>query len=153
MTDLSSRPVVVGCDGSAGSVAAVRFGVDEAKLRGGRVRLVVAYDPTVIVDGYAYVGNDLVADYMERAKSAAESVRDKVVAELDEPVDLELVVDRGRPAQVLIDHAQDAHMLVVGARGLGTWGRLLMGSVSTEVVHHANVPVVVIPGDHQATRR
>jgi hypothetical protein len=42
-------------------------------------------------------------------------------------------------------------MLVVGARGLGTWIRLLMGSVSTEVVHDANVPVVVIPGDHQAT--
>jgi len=153
MNEASNTPViVVGCDGSEGSAAAVRFGAAEAKLRDGNLRIVAAYEPTVVVDGYAYVGNDLADEYIEHVKTAAEAVRDKVLAELDEPVDVELLVDRGRPAQVLIDHARDAQMLVVGARGLGTWGRLLVGSVSTEVVHHADVPVVVIPGGHQAHR-
>jgi nucleotide-binding universal stress UspA family protein len=152
MNEVSSRPViVVGCDGSEGSAAAVRFGATEAQLRGGVLRIVVAYDPTLIVYGYGYVGNDMADQYMKDARSAAEDVRDKVMAELNDPVDVEMVVERGRPAQVLIDHSSDAHMLVVGARGLGTWGRLLMGSVSTEVVHHADVPVVVIPGGRKAS--
>lgn len=153
MNGKSNGPViVVGCDGSEGSAAALRFGAAEAKLRDGRLRMVVAYDRTVVlVDGYAHAGDELTARYKEQAKSAAEAVRDKVTAELDEPVDVELVVDRGRPAQVLIDHARDAQMLVVGARGLGTWGRLLLGSVSTEVVHHADVPVVVIPARHKTS--
>ncbi|MEV0492588.1 universal stress protein [Streptomyces atratus] len=33
--------------------------------------------------------------------------------------------------------------LVVGTRGSGVWGRLALGSTSTEVVHHAHLPVVV----------
>jgi nucleotide-binding universal stress UspA family protein len=110
------------------------------------LRIVVAYDPTLVVYGYGYVGDDVADRYMQDAEPAAERVRDRALAELNDAVDVEMVVDRGRPAQVLIDHASDAQMLVVGARGLGTWGRLLMGSVSTEVVHHADVPVVVIPG-------
>jgi nucleotide-binding universal stress UspA family protein len=58
----------------------------------------------------------------------------------------ELVVRAGRPAQVLLDASKDAALLVVGARGSGVWGRLVLGSTSTEVVHHSPIPVVVVPG-------
>jgi nucleotide-binding universal stress UspA family protein len=54
----------------------------------------------------------------------------------------------GLPAEALLEAAADADMLVVGSRGAGGFKRLLMGSVSTQVTHHAPCPVVVIPDEN-----
>ena len=53
----------------------------------------------------------------------------------------------GLPAEELLAAAEGADLLVVGARGAGEYKRLLLGSVSTHVIHHAHCPVVVIPAD------
>ena len=53
-------------------------------------------------------------------------------------------VGTGDVAEELVRASQDADMLVVGSRGGGGFARLLMGSVSSQVVHHASCPVVVI---------
>ena len=53
----------------------------------------------------------------------------------------------GDPAEELINASRDADMVVVGSRGSGGFARLLMGSVSSKVTHHAACPVVVIRGD------
>jgi nucleotide-binding universal stress UspA family protein len=45
----------------------------------------------------------------------------------------------------LVDASQDADLVVVGIRGGGGFARLLMGSVSSEVVQHSACPVVVVP--------
>lgn len=50
-----------------------------------------------------------------------------------------------QPAHELLSAAKDADMIVVGSRGTGGFTRLLMGSVSTQVSHHAHGPVVIIP--------
>ncbi|MGH3246285.1 MAG: universal stress protein [Trebonia sp.] len=49
-------------------------------------------------------------------------------------------------AGTLLAAARDADLLVVGARGGGGFARLLMGSVSSQLTHHAECPVVVIRG-------
>jgi nucleotide-binding universal stress UspA family protein len=54
-------------------------------------------------------------------------------------------------AEELVNASRDADMLVVGSRGGGGFARLLMGSVSSQVVHHASCPVVVIPGPRQVS--
>ena len=53
----------------------------------------------------------------------------------------------GGPACRLLAAARDADMIVVGSRGAGGFARLLMGSVSTQVSHHARCPVVIVPAE------
>ena len=53
----------------------------------------------------------------------------------------------GGPAARLLAAARDADMIVVGSRGAGGFARLLMGSVSTQVSHHARCPVVIVPAE------
>jgi nucleotide-binding universal stress UspA family protein len=58
-------------------------------------------------------------------------------------------VRRGPPAQVLLEAAEDADMVVVGSRGLGGFAGLLLGSVARRVTHLAPCPVVVVPSEKQ----
>ena len=67
----------------------------------------------------------------------------------DAPAEITVSVIRGDPAEELIKASRDADLLVVGSRGNGVFARLLIGSVSSKVTHHAAVPVVVVP-DAQA---
>lgn len=53
---------------------------------------------------------------------------------------------QGPPAQVIVDEAESwgADLIVMGSRGLGIWNRLLLGSVSNTVVHHAKCSVEIV---------
>ncbi|MFI5045199.1 MAG: universal stress protein [Acidimicrobiales bacterium] len=53
-------------------------------------------------------------------------------------------------ARVQPEAGTDADLLVVGSRGLGGFSRLLIGSVSSQVAHHAPCPIVVVPTRSQA---
>jgi len=55
-------------------------------------------------------------------------------------------VSEGDPAEELIKASRDADLLVVGSRGSGGFAKLLVGSVSSQVTHHAACPVVIVPG-------
>ncbi|HEY0951154.1 universal stress protein [Nocardioides sp.] len=59
-------------------------------------------------------------------------------------LDIHHVVRLGDPRQVLLEATTDAHLLVVGTRGLGPVRHLLLGSVSSALVKHATCPVVVV---------
>ena len=54
------------------------------------------------------------------------------------------VADEHEPAPFLVERSRDAELLVVGSRGRGSVGSMLLGSVSTLCVHHAGCPVVVV---------
>lgn len=52
------------------------------------------------------------------------------------------------PTLIAIANQVHADLIVTGSRGLGGFGELLLGSVSHQLVLHAQVPVVVIPAEH-----
>ncbi len=58
----------------------------------------------------------------------------------------------GRTIDEILDLSEElgVGLLIVGSRGLGGAKRILLGSVSEGIVHHARRPVLVIPGGHVA---
>jgi nucleotide-binding universal stress UspA family protein len=71
---------------------------------------------------------------------------DKAVSEFSgAPPEVTVTVAMGEPTEELVAASRDADMLVVGSRGSGGFAKLRLGSVSSQVVHHASCPVVVIP--------
>lgn len=83
-------------------------------------------------------------DYdQEDAKGVAEAVLKGMRSEFsDVVITAEAVLDL--PARGLIEASRDAELVVVGARGLGGFAGLMLGSVSQQVVGHAACPVVVV---------
>jgi nucleotide-binding universal stress UspA family protein len=88
-------------------------------------------------------------DYAETAAKAVDEAIRRAV-DLDSEAVVHPVVAEGHPAQVLIEAAADADLLVVGSRGYGGFASALLGSVSQHCTHHAPCPVVVIRGVNPA---
>jgi nucleotide-binding universal stress UspA family protein len=87
----------------------------------------------------------------DEVRKAVQRFVDEVASEIGSTVpEVTVSVARGNPAEELLKASGDADMLIVGSRGNGGFGRLLLGSVSSQVTHHAQCPVVVIPGTHEA---
>jgi nucleotide-binding universal stress UspA family protein len=140
--------VVVGVDGSEPAQAALEFAAGEAALRNAQLRIVSAWEipPTVYAGGFAPGIDQSTLDGF--AEGAEKIVQDaiSVVRELQPSVECEGRATQGQPAEVLLEAAQDAELVVVGNRGRGGFASLLLGSVSQQVVHYASCPVTVVRG-------
>jgi nucleotide-binding universal stress UspA family protein len=137
--------IVVGVDGSDGARDALRFALEEARLRGARVHVVAAWQVPVAAYGGALVSPDsaLVDQLAAEARSAVERAL-AGAGDLAADADVDIVVREGAPAQVLLEESDDADLLVLGSRGLGGFRSLLLGSVSQHCAHHAPCPVVIV---------
>jgi nucleotide-binding universal stress UspA family protein len=139
--------IIVGIDGSAHSRRALEWAVGEAAIRRAPLTVLAVQQA---VAGYwggavAYPGDDALA---EQALKAAQQETDGVLEQLgaeSRPPQVAVRAVTGIPAEALLNAAADADMIVVGSRGAGGFRKLLMGSVSSQVTHHAHCPVVVIP--------
>ena len=138
--------IVVGIDGSESAARALRFAAQEARLRGRGLRVVGAWH----VPATVYAGGPMApsgighAEFEYSMRIAAErQVAEGLAAFPD--VNRELVIAKGDAAEVLLEQAADADMLVLGSRGLGGLRGLLLGSVGHECARQATCPVVIVP--------
>jgi nucleotide-binding universal stress UspA family protein len=142
--------IVVGVDGSEHSLEALRFALAEARLRSATVVAVhVPHLPVApVVGAPAFVIGDLPDLVQAVEESAPKIVADALAKLADEAegLEVETVVARGGVAHELVRAAAGADLLVVGSRGRGGFGGLLLGSVSQQCAHHAPCPVVIVPG-------
>jgi nucleotide-binding universal stress UspA family protein len=133
---------LVGYDGSDAARRAFRFAVDMARSNGGRVRVVSVLQVTE-------AGADACALMM--ADSGAERLRElldeltAIVPDAATLIDVELT--HGSPGDVLLSQIAQHHVdhLVIGHTARGTLARWLLGSVSTNVLARAPVPVTIVP--------
>ena len=139
--------IVVGVDGSPPSLRALRYALDEAALRGSKVRALHAWSiPYAPVATAPFV---VVADMPELEQSVrahAERVLDEALQQVEVPegVEVEQEVAQGDATHALIRSAEGAELLVVGSRGTGGFADLRLGSVSTQCAQHAKCPVVIV---------
>ena len=142
----TTATVVVGVDGSESAQEALRFAVGEARLRGAGLRVVNAWYPAkTAITGFASDRDPTV--FVDNARAALETALDAIGDHAD--VAIEAVVCVGRPAQVLVEEARGADLLVVGARGHGGFAGLRPGSVGHRCSRHSSCPTVIV---HQPNR-
>jgi nucleotide-binding universal stress UspA family protein len=86
---------------------------------------------------------------LDRMRQAAEEMTVKVTSQLGEarPASVTVRAISGFPSKELIDASREADLLVVGSRGAGGFARLMVGSTSDQVMHHAHCPVVVVQSE------
>jgi len=139
---MSTGRIVVGVDGSPSSRDALVWAHRQAELTGAELVVVTAWSypaasyPTLT--GYVPmpVGLDLEAE----SRTALETVVKEAIGD----VPVTLVVAEGHPANVVVDVARGASLVVVGSRGHGGFVGAMLGSVSQLIVTHAPCPVVVV---------
>jgi nucleotide-binding universal stress UspA family protein len=153
---MAAKPVVAGTDGSEESLRAVDWAAREAAFRGLPLRIVsaaallprMAERQREAVSGLDTVSDTLRKDRARALAAAEERVR---AAAPDLLVDVDELI--GAPGPALAEAGSGAAMLVVGARGIGAFTAMVLGSVSQYVAAHAACPVVVVREETAAAHR
>lgn len=140
---LIQQRVVVGVDGSAGSVAALGWAARYAQQAGATVRAVLAWHYPGAAGGPPVEVSPLRP---ENERQMRDRLNEAVTQVYPGPAsdNVEAKVSYGHPAEVLIDESRDADLLVVGHRGHGGFPRMHLGSVSIHCVTAAECPVTVV---------
>lgn len=139
--------IVVGIDGSHNASHALEWAMTEAALRKAPLTVVTVNQVTASY----WTGNPVTVPADEerivKVRKLAEDAVAATAAKLGtaQPASVTITAVHGFPAKSLLDASEGSDLLVVGTRGGGGFGSLVLGSVSSQVVHHAKCPVVVVP--------
>lgn len=138
MTTPSAR-IVVGVDGSAASVEALRWAVTQAELTSATVEAIASWESP---DQHGIASYAAEIDWVDITRRTLEIAIKE--AGLGDRHDVQASVRQGPPAHVLVEASRQAQLLVVGTRGHGGFAGLLLGSTSAYVIAHAACPVLVV---------
>lgn len=140
--------IITGIDGSRPSQRALEWAVQEAAARQVPLAVVTVYQAVAGTWGSvaAYPEDPVL---LEQARKAAQAQVDEALDQSggSPPAPVTVRVATGIPADELLSAAANAGMIVVGSRGTGGFARLPLGSVATQLAHHAHCPVVIIPAE------
>jgi nucleotide-binding universal stress UspA family protein len=143
--------IVVGVDGSAASLEALRWAAEEARLRGARVVALHSWtfvpaapigDPGMI----AIPAGDLAGQLQAESEAAGAELASSIAEALGpEPgVQVEARLTEADATEALVTESESADLVVVGSHGRSGFRAAILGSVSRHVVDHAHCPVVVV---------
>lgn len=149
---MSTKPVIVGVDGSPESMRATEWAAREASTHGALLRIVAvpALPPRMSPNPDT---RRAVATMIEHAMARALAAAASRAAESEPGLPIETQLLPGPAAGALVDCAPQALMLVVGSRGAGGFSAMILGSVSRHVATHAACPVVVAREETMAAYR
>lgn len=138
--------ILVPLDGSECALRALAFAVQYARASPGSSLhlLAVHYEPWCYGETAVYVGKDHLEKLAAEHDASVLDQAEQALAGAGVPYSRESA--EGEPAALIAQRAQErgCDLIVMGTRGLGRIGTLLMGSVATKVVHLAAVPVTLV---------
>jgi nucleotide-binding universal stress UspA family protein len=132
--------VVVGVDGSEPARRALHWAAEEAQRRDADLEVVHAWHPQLQPLGLVRPGVDRTS-----SEDYGKAVLDAAIRALgSRSLVVNPILIEGPSARGLVEVSAGAALLVVGSRGRGGFAGLLLGSVSSQVLHHARCPLVVV---------
>jgi nucleotide-binding universal stress UspA family protein len=139
--------IVVGVDGSPNSERALDWAMRQAAAVHAPLTVVAVHEVAKSYWGNIPVVGSADMTLLENLRHAAEEMTQKAASRLGDAGTASVTVHavNGFVVEELLDASQDADLVVLGARGGSGFARLLMGSVSSEVVQHSACPVVIVP--------
>jgi nucleotide-binding universal stress UspA family protein len=143
--------IIVGIDGSTHSERALEWAVREAAIRQAPLRVITVFRRAISHWGAGPITDPQDTTVAMQARQAAQDATDKVLENAGDarPTSVTVQAFGGLPAEELVNASNDADLIVVGARGAGGFARLHLGSVGSQVVHHAHCPIVIIPAEER----
>jgi nucleotide-binding universal stress UspA family protein len=141
------KPILLATDGSPTAHEAAEAAMKLASDSGRPLLVVTVFDVSSSTIGYGVV--PALPDWTDVLKEHAAAVLDDVrEAATARGLDVETALLWGFPADEICRLAEErnAELIVIGSHGWGAMRRLLFGSVSDSVLHHAPCPVLVVRG-------
>jgi len=139
------KRIVVAYDGSDHAMKALITAIELAKAFNSKLDVVEVVDTAALLGmGFAPIPSEVIAQIYNKAQNDVEQAKKK--AQEAGVKDVTSQVLEGDPATSLIEYASrnGADLIVMGSRGLSTFKRLVLGSVSSKVVQESRVPVLVV---------
>ena len=136
--------ILVAVDGSEHAAEALRTAAQLAQEEHARLTVMTAVPPASSLAQLSAAGVALT-EVSHLMGDAGALIRKQVDA-LPDDISVQSVVLAGHPGHVILDRLRDSthDLLVMGTRGLGRVGGALLGSVSQQVLHDAEIPVLVV---------
>lgn len=148
MSEQSTKEIVVAVDGSDASNQAVKWAANAALKRKQPLKLVTAYTMPQFMYADGMVPPQELYNELEGEANDKLDNAQKIVTDFSPEVEVSRLLKESAPIDLLLELGDSAEMIVMGSRGLGGLSGLVMGSVSSAVVSHANCPVVVVRKDN-----
>lgn len=141
--------VVVGVDGSPGSLRALRWAGTRAD-RFGELRPVLVWEYPLWSSASLLAGAGAMPPAEQMHQAATEALA-TALADVDPGLLERASVREGSTSTVLLEEAETASLLVIGSRGHGAFMSALLHSVGAACAAHTPVPMVVVPesSDHE----
>jgi nucleotide-binding universal stress UspA family protein len=144
------KPILLATDGSPSADLALSQAIELSALTGSPLTVVSVMHPQAPAygAGYGYSSGELFVELQKTERERVETVLEEAVsAAAKAGVTVEAIVGDGNPVEEICRIASEIEprLLVVGAHGWGLVQRIVHGSVSTGLLHHAPCPILVVP--------
>lgn len=145
--------ILVPIDGSDGGTRAAAYAGQLARYTGAAITLLRVHSPDLyqlsVLSEIPPLTDFEYMEVMEKQlndpeKDPAFASAKTAIGDIDKTIDERIIW--GQPAQVICDFAAENHydLIVIGSRGRSAFSALILGSVSSQVLHHARGPVTVV---------